>query len=53
MIMVTANEGRRHQAYAESLGVDRYLLKPVPLQRLIDAAAELIAEQDSAEDEEE
>lgn len=53
VIMVTANEGRRHQAYAESLGVDRYLLKPVPLQRLIDAAAELIAEQDSAEDEEE
>src|SRR5262245_25712198 len=30
VIMVTANEGRRHQAYAESLGVDRYLLKPVP-----------------------
>ena len=26
--MVTANEGKRHQAYAESLGVDKYLLKP-------------------------
>lgn len=42
VIMVTANEGRRHQAYAEQLGVDRYMLKPVPLQALVDAAAELV-----------
>jgi DNA-binding response OmpR family regulator len=42
VIMITANEGRRHQAYAESLGVDRYLLKPVPLERLIDVAVELL-----------
>lgn len=42
VIMVTANEGRRHQAYAESLGVDEYLLKPVPLSRLLDAAVRLI-----------
>ncbi len=42
VIMVTANEGKRHQAYAESLGVDRYLLKPVPLERLLAAAAELV-----------
>ena len=34
VIMVTANEGKRHQAYAESLGVDAYLLKPVPLEML-------------------
>src|SRR3954462_7509674 len=46
VIMVTANEGRRHQAYAESLGVDEYLLKPVPLGRLVSVAAELIAKQD-------
>jgi DNA-binding response OmpR family regulator len=52
VIMVTANEGRRHQAYAESLGVDKYLLKPVPLSRLIDVAVELLDKQD-AEDEEE
>ncbi|MCA9289253.1 MAG: response regulator, partial [Phycisphaerales bacterium] len=45
VIMVTANEGRRHQAYAESLGVDRYLLKPVPLQRLLDTAAQLVEAQ--------
>lgn len=43
VIMVTANEGRRHQAYAESLGVDRYMLKPVPLERLLAVASELIA----------
>lgn len=43
VIMLTANEGRRHQAYAESLGVDRYLLKPAPLERLIAAAVELLA----------
>lgn len=43
VIMVTANQGRRHQAYAESLGVGAYFLKPVPLQRLVTKAAELIA----------
>lgn len=53
VIMVTANEGKRHQAYAESLGVDRYMLKPVPLQRLLDAAFEMIRERDDAEDAEE
>jgi DNA-binding response OmpR family regulator len=42
VIMVTANQGRRHQAYAESLGVGAYLLKPVPLQRLVEKAVELI-----------
>ncbi len=50
VIMVTANEGKRHQAYAESLGVDRYLLKPVPLERLVAAAAELIARQDEEDE---
>ena len=42
VIMVTANEGKRHQAYAESLGVDRYMLKPVPLERLLASAADLL-----------
>ena len=50
VIMVTANEGKRHQAYAESLGVDSYLQKPVPLARLIDEAAQLLAARDAAED---
>jgi DNA-binding response OmpR family regulator len=46
VIMVTANEGKRHQAYAESLGVDRYLLKPVPLGRLLDESVALLDARD-------
>ena len=42
VIMVTANEGRRHQQYAERLGVDDYMLKPVRLERLIMRAKELL-----------
>lgn len=50
VIMVTANEGHRHQAYAESLGVDAYLLKPVPLESLIEKCVELL-DKEAAEDE--
>lgn len=42
VVMVTANEGRRHQQYAENLGVDGYLLKPVRLERLILMAMDLL-----------
>jgi len=44
VIMVTANQGRRHMAYAESLGVSAYLVKPVPLQRLVETAVRLLGE---------
>jgi len=44
VIMVTANEGKRHQVYAEAIGVDAYMIKPVPLASLVNQAAELIAE---------
>ncbi|HAW96802.1 MAG: two-component system response regulator [Phycisphaerae bacterium] len=40
VVMVTANEGRRHKAYAESLGVAAYLNKPVAMARLIDTVLE-------------
>ena len=40
VVMVTANEGRRHKAYAESLGVAAYLHKPVAMARLIDTVLE-------------
>lgn len=43
VIMVTANEGRRHKAYAEELGVNGYLLKPVRLEKLILMVEELLA----------
>jgi DNA-binding response OmpR family regulator len=52
VIMVTANEGKRHQAYAESLGVDKYLLKPVPLGRLLETAVQLIEKREEEEDDE-
>ena len=42
VIMLTANEGKRHQAYAEQLGVDRYLQKPAPLEHLLRTAVELV-----------
>jgi DNA-binding response OmpR family regulator len=53
VIMVTANEGKRHQAYAESLGVDRYLLKPVPLSHLVDTAVELVEKMEFEDEEDE
>jgi DNA-binding response OmpR family regulator len=49
VIMVTANEGKRHHSYADSLGVDAYLLKPVPLETLITTCVELL-EKEAAED---
>lgn len=59
VVMVTANEGKRHMAYAEALGVDAYLQKPVPLQRLVDTVVRLLdaaddaADADDADDEDE
>jgi DNA-binding response OmpR family regulator len=37
MIMITANEGSRHKAYAEYLGVIDYIRKPFAMDRLLDA----------------
>jgi DNA-binding response OmpR family regulator len=53
VIMLTANQGRRHMAYAQTLGVHAYLNKPVPLDRLIDTVANLLEEyyEDVEEDE--
>jgi DNA-binding response OmpR family regulator len=42
IIMITANEGSRHKAYAEMLGVDDYIRKPFPMDRLIDSVQRLI-----------
>ena len=42
--MVTANEGKRHMAYAQSLGVSEYLYKPVSLDRLINRVSTLLEE---------
>jgi DNA-binding response OmpR family regulator len=37
IIMITANEGSRHKAYAEYLGVIDYLRKPFAMERLLEA----------------
>ena len=37
IIMVTANEGSRHKAYAEYLGVIDYIRKPFAMERLLEA----------------
>lgn len=39
IIMMTANEGSRHRAYAEMLGVDDYLRKPFAMDKLLDSVA--------------
>jgi DNA-binding response OmpR family regulator len=48
VVMITANQGKRHMAYARTLGVDAYLIKPVPLERLIDTLVRLLEERASA-----
>jgi DNA-binding response OmpR family regulator len=42
VIMITANEGSRHKAYAEMLGVDDYIRKPFPMDRLIESVKRLV-----------
>jgi DNA-binding response OmpR family regulator len=42
VIMVTGNEGNRHQAYAELLGVSDYIHKPFAMDRLLNAVKNLI-----------
>jgi len=36
-IMITANEGQRHKAYAEYLGVVNYLRKPFAMDELLES----------------
>lgn len=37
IIMITANEGSRHKAYAEYLGVVEYIRKPFAMEKLLEA----------------
>ena len=45
IIMITANEGSRHKAYAEMLGVNDYIRKPFVMDRLIDSVNKLIQQE--------
>lgn len=42
VIMITANEGHRHKDFAEGLGADLYLEKPVSLEFMITESARLL-----------
>lgn len=48
VVMMTANEGSRHRAYAESLGADDYLRKPFAMDRFLDCIQSLCPAQDDA-----
>ena len=43
VIMITANEGSRHKAYAEMLGVDDYIRKPFAMDRLLESIDRLLS----------
>jgi len=43
IIMITANEGSRHKAYAEWLGVVDYIRKPFAMERLLDTVNKAFA----------
>jgi len=43
VIMITANEGGRHKAYAEMLGVDDYLRKPFAMDVMLESVASSLA----------
>ena len=43
VVMITANPGQRHKAYAQTLGVDDYLLKPFRMERLVETVNRLLS----------
>jgi DNA-binding response OmpR family regulator len=42
IIMITANEGSRHKAYAEYLGVVDYIRKPFAMERLLETVNKVL-----------
>ena len=52
VIMITANEGGRHKAYAEMLGVADYLRKPFPMEVLLESIRRIFAAKGADSDDE-
>jgi DNA-binding response OmpR family regulator len=48
VIMMTANEGGRHKAYAEMLGVVDYLRKPFAMDVLLESVAKALSQEDTS-----
>ena len=44
LIMMTANQGNRHQSYAELLGVADYIHNPVAINTLVERVNELLSQ---------
>lgn len=44
VIMMTANEGERHKAYAQTLGVSDYLHKPFALEAMLDSVKRALSQ---------
>lgn len=42
VIVITANDGKRHQKYAEMLGVSDYIHKPFTMERLLESVNNLL-----------
>ncbi len=49
-IMITGNEGSRHRAYAEMLGVKDYIRKPFAIEKLVKSAEKILGNETSADD---
>jgi DNA-binding response OmpR family regulator len=49
VIMITANEGSRHKAYAEALGAADYIRKPFAMDKLLESVGRLCPLHDSAD----
>jgi DNA-binding response OmpR family regulator len=43
VVMITANRGHRHKAYAEALGVSAYLYKPFRMEQLVEIVKKIAA----------
>ena len=50
IVMITANEGSRHKAYAEYLGVIDYIRKPFAMERLLEAVHRGLAAKEAQAD---
>ena len=48
VVMITANEGSRHKAYAEMLGVSDYLRKPFAMDVLLETIEKVLSAEETA-----